>query len=121
MRAYQADSAYWLFENIGNLMNLMYQGTVGLVRPRWEAFEDDLFARQADLERVAATLSADGKRDEAIDVLTEYACGVAQYALEVGQEMLGDLFTRIALLNNPQTSRGYEDPTTWEDQAGSVY
>ena len=118
---YQAGSAYWLFENIGNLMNLMYQATVDLVRPRWEAFEDELFARQADLERHAAGLSSSGKADEAIAFLTEYACGAAQHGLEVGEEMLGDLFTRIALLNNPQTSRGYDDPKTWEDQAASVY
>jgi len=117
---YQADSAYWLYENVGNLMNLFYQGTVDLVRPRWEAFDDDLFARQAEVERTALALYADDP-DAAIDYLTDYSCGVALRGIEVGQAMLEDLWTRIALLNNPQTSRVYEPVESWRDHAGAVY
>ena len=29
--------------------------------------------------------------------------------------MLGKLFTRLALVNNPKTTRGYEDPQDWKD------
>lgn len=115
-----ADSAYWLFENIGNLMNLFYQGTVDLVRPRWEAFEDDLFRRQPDVERWASELFRRLPED-AVDYLTDYSFNQALKAVEVGQSMLEDLWTRIALMNNPQTSRVYEEIQCWANGAGSVY
>ncbi len=117
---YQPDSAYWLFENIGNLMNLFYQGTVELVRPPWEAFEETLYRRQADLERWASELYK-RRPDEAIQYLTDYSFGQACRAVEMARDMLGALWTRIALLNNPQTSRVYEPIQAWKDNAGAVY
>jgi len=117
---YQPDSAYWLFENIGNLMNLFYQGTVDLVRPRWELFEDELFRCQARVERRASELFR-SRPEDAVDYLTDYSFNQALKAIEVGQGILEDLWTRIALMNNPQTSRAYEEIETWKDSAGSVY
>jgi len=118
--AYRSDSAYWLFENLGNLVNLFYQGTVDLVRPRWAAFDHDVLERQAAVERSALDLHReDPARAERF--LTDYSCGLASDAWTLGQEILGRLFTRIALLNNPQTSRVYEDVRTWADRPGAVY
>jgi len=117
---YQKDSAYWLYENIGNLVNLFYAATVDLVRPRWTAFDRETFERQAVTERAALEIHREDP-ERAVRFLTDYACGLASDALGIGQEILGDLFTQIALLNNPQTSRGYENPSTWADQPGAVY
>jgi dipeptidase len=114
---YLPDSAYWLYENIGNLMNLFYQATVDLVKPVWNTFDARQYANQAAVEATALVLF---KKDPAaaVEYLTAYSNGIALEALEMGQDMLGKLFTRLALLNNPQTSRGYEDPKTW--RASSV-
>ena len=55
------------------------------------------------------------KDDETAEFLTTYSNGVALQALEEGKKMLGKLFTRLALVNNPMTTRGYEDPSEWKD------
>ena len=112
---YEEDSAYWLFENIGNLHNLFYQGTYDLVRPVWEAFEEKLYASQEGVEDGAMRLYELDKDDEVAEFLTAYSNGVALQALEEGRKMLGKLFTRLALVNNPMTTRGYEDPRDWKD------
>ena len=116
---YLPDSAYWLFENIGNLMGLFYQGTVDVVKPVWQAFDERSFTAQAAVEETALRLHAQSAA-EAAEYLTTYANGLAVEALQVGRDMLGKIFTRIALVNNPQTSRGYEDPKTWKG-SGAIY
>jgi dipeptidase len=116
---YLPDSAYWLFENIGNLMGLFYQGTVDVVKPVWQTFDERAFKAQTAVEETALRLHAQSPA-EAAEYLTTYANGLAVEALQVGREMLGKIFTRIALVNNPQTSRGYEDPKTWKG-SGAIY
>jgi len=116
---YLPDSAYWLFENIGNVMNLFYQGTVDLVKPIWAAFDNRQYANQAAVETLALELFHKNPA-EAAEFLTTYSNATAQEALTLGQKMLAELFTRLALVNNPQTSRGYEDPKTWKG-AGVIY
>jgi dipeptidase len=105
---YMPDSAYWMFETTGNIMNLFYQGTMDLVKPVWEQFDCYSFQRQPAIEETALKLLP---RDPvaAAEFLTTYSNSVAQEALTVVQDMFVKLFTRIALLNNPQTGRGYED------------
>jgi dipeptidase len=116
---YRPDSAYWLYENIGNLMNLFYQGTVDLVKPAWKEYDRCLFERQASVEQAALSLYQSDPA-AAVEYLTAYSNGVALDALERGQAILGQIFTRLALVNNPQTSRGYEDPKEWK-ASGVIY
>jgi dipeptidase len=116
---YRSDSAYWLFENISNISNLFYQGTLDLVRPVWKDFDDRLFTMQPCVEETAVNLYRHDPA-QAVEYLTTYSNGVALQALETGQTMLGQLFTRLALVNNPQTSRGYEDPKSWKG-SGFIY
>ena len=117
---YQDGSAYWLFKNIGNLRNLFFQGTEDLVRPAWEAFEDNLYAHQAAVEAGAMLLYQQDKHDEAAEFLTDYSYGTALRALETGKTMLNSLWTRVSLINTPMSRRGYTDPRTWDD-IGSLY
>jgi dipeptidase len=116
---YKPDSAYWMYETIGNLMNLFYQASVDLVKPVWSAFDERLFKMQNCVEDAAARLY---QQDPALAVeyLTAYSNGAALEALEVGQKMLHQLYTRMALVNNPQTSRAYEDPKSWK-ASGIIY
>lgn len=116
---YLPDSAYWLFENIGNIMNLFYDGTVDLVKPVWEDFDHKRYEFQNSIEQIALNLYKEDKQ-KMIDFLTSYSNGVALEALEVGQDMLAKLFTRLAMVNNPQTTRGYENPTEWK-KSGFIY
>lgn len=116
---YIKDSAYWIFETIGNLMNLFYQVSVDVVRPEWDAFEENLFALQPSIEKTALELHKNNP-SLAAAFLTTYSNGVALQALEKADEMIGNLYTRFALVNNPQTSRAYEDPKQWKKD-GAVY
>ena len=116
---YLPDSAYWMFENLGNLMNLFYQGTVDLVKPVWAEFDRRLFEMQPLIEETALKLH-EQSQEQACEYLTTYSNSVAIEALSVAQDMLAKLFTRIALLNNPQTSRAYEDTREWKS-AGTIY
>jgi dipeptidase len=116
---YLPDSAYWLFENIGNIMNLFYDGTVDLVKPVWEDFDHRRYEFQNSIEQIALNLYKEDKQ-KMIDFLTSYSNGVALEALEVGQDMLAKLFTRLAMVNNPQTTRGYENPAEWK-KSGFIY
>jgi dipeptidase len=116
---YLLDSAYWLFENIGNLMNLFYDGTVELVKPVWTSFDQHSFNLQPSVEKTALSLYEDNP-EKAAEYLTTYSNGVALEALEIGKDMLAKIFTRFALVNNPQTSRGYEDPKSWKE-SGVIY
>ncbi len=116
---YIEGSAYWLYENIGNIMNLFYQGTVDLVKPVWADFDRKSYEAQEGIEKIALEFYKQDSQ-KCAEFLTNYSCGVANNALDLGKKMLGDLFLRLAMVNNPQTSRGYEDPKSWQG-AGTVY
>jgi dipeptidase len=110
---YKPDSAYWLFEGIGNLMNLFYQGTVDLVKPVMQAFDERQYANQAPVEETALKLYKQNSA-AAVEFLTTYSNSIACEAREIGEGILGSIYTRLAQVNNPQTSRGYEDPKSWK-------
>ena len=116
---YLKDSAYWKFENIGNLMNLFYQVSADVVLPTWSDMEDRWFSMQPWIEQTALSMQ---KQDPALmaDFLTDYSNGLALQALEKADELLEILYTRFALVNNPQTGRAYEDPKSWR-RDGAVY
>jgi hypothetical protein len=89
------------------------------VKPVWAAFDDRQFANQPAVEALALKLYEKNPA-EAVEFLTTCSNALAQEALTIGQNMLTNLFTRFALVNNPQTSRGYEDPKTWKG-SGVIY
>jgi dipeptidase len=103
---YMEDSAYWLYENITNLVNLFFQANSSLVLPVWEAFDHARFERQAEIEKLAMALYKNDAQ-KAVEFLTDYSNGIAMDAYSIGKEMMVKLFTRIAQLNNPQTVIGY--------------
>ncbi len=100
-------------------MNLFFDGTVDLVKPVWSDFDRLRFDVQDEIEKTAVKYF-DQDKSKAIKFLTSYSNGIALEALEVGKDMIGKIFTRIALVNNPQTSRGYEKPTDWKT-SGFIY
>ena len=100
-------------------MNLFYQATVDLVKPVWAAFDRRSYAAQEGIEKIALEFYKEDPR-KAAEFLTDYSNGIANNALEVGKKILADEFLRLASVNNPQTSRGYEDPKNWQ-RAGFIY
>ena len=52
--------------------------------------------------------------DRVVEFLTGYSNGIALQALDKAREIQANLFTRIALINNPQISAAYEYPIRWK-------
>ena len=97
---YNERSAYWVFINIFDLVNLFYQKTIGEVQPVWEEWEKNLFKLQPAVEQVALELY-DKDRDLAIEFLTSYSNAKGREALEMAKGMLGKILTIIAHHNTP--------------------
>lgn len=117
---YMDNSAYWQFETIGNIMNLFYYGTRDLVIPVWEEFDRKNINNQETIEARALELFQQS-REKSAEYLTIYSNQIAIKSLEMAHVMLRKLFTRIALLNNPQTNRVYQLPVEWDQSSLNGY
>lgn len=106
---YMPDSAFWMFATAGNIVNLFYQGTVDLVRPVWERFDSRSFEMQERVEDAARSLWEQDPA-QAAEYLTSYSNGLAREALEMAQDVLTNVLTRIAILNHPSAERSRAEP-----------
>ncbi|MBI9044151.1 MAG: C69 family dipeptidase [Anaerolineaceae bacterium] len=109
---YMEGSAYWAFMNVCNMVNFFYDGTKDLVQPVWFAYDKETYELQKEIEEKAIALYKKNPQ-EAVAFLTEYSNQRAEKAYQMAIKMQHDLFTRLAMLNNPQTSRVFSDPKTW--------
>ena len=114
---YMEDSAYWLYENLTNFVNLFFQANAPLVLPVWETFDHTNFDRQTEIETLAKMYYQEDPK-KAIAFLTDYSNGLAMDAYSLGKEIQTKIFTRIAQLNNPQTKIGYIPVEEWEKNKG---
>jgi dipeptidase len=95
---YNEESAYWAFETVTNLVNLFYRNNIDLVLPKWEEWEGILFEMQPSVEQAALELyEKDPKL--AMDYLTSYSNAKGSEALQIAQDMIPKLLTRIASKN----------------------
>ena len=112
---YEKDSAFWLYTNIGNLKNLYYQALSDMVRETWDDFESRARLHHGIFEKsMAEQLRSGMKEEEMRDLLSDFSCQHSLEAYRMGEELLGDIFTRLALLNNPHTVLNFQDPKDWK-------
>jgi len=78
--------AWWTFKTLQDLVRKDVAARAGAVRPVWRQFEQDLFARQADVEKKALALWAPD-RATACRLLTSYCAEVAQRAREQARRL----------------------------------
>jgi dipeptidase len=110
---YEVDSAYWLFENIGNLTNLFYQGLHEIVEQTWEDFEARAQTKQQVIEQaVLGMLETDPEQVKSL--LSDFSYQHALEAYDAGLQLLTEIYTRLALLNTPQTALQFQDPQDWK-------
>jgi len=110
---YEADSAYWLFENIGNLTNLFYQALHDLVEQTWGDFETRACEQQIIVETAGLSAFATSPQ-KAKNLLAAFSYHQALEAYDLGTELLAEIFTRLALLNTPQTALQFQNPEDWK-------
>jgi len=107
---YEKDSAYWLYTNISNLKNLFYQPLVDVVNETWADFEGRAQEHHAQLlQRACCETDPEG----VVRMITDFAYQHALEAYQMGEDLMEEVFTRIALLNNPHTVLQYQDPKKW--------
>ena len=110
---FESDSAYWLFENIGNLTNLFYQALHVLVEKTWMDYEQSTQSRKEIMEQAVLSLLP-SYPEEAAKLLSDFSYQHALEAYERGNDLLGEIFTRLALLNTPQTALQFQNPADWK-------
>lgn len=93
-------SAYWIFREVSNLVNLFYTATIGEVSPVWRHWEEDLFNLQAEVEKTALELYKKNP-NSAIEYITTYSNAKAIEALDMAKKMISRLHTIIAHYNAP--------------------
>lgn len=109
---YEKDSAFWLNTNIGNIKNLFYQPLEKLIRETWAKYEREALCLQQDVEAAAAAVVRKNP-ERAKALLSEFSFGQAVKAYNIGLKLEEEVFTRLALLNNPHIVLHFQDPDNW--------
>ncbi|MFH1006260.1 MAG: C69 family dipeptidase [Candidatus Latescibacterota bacterium] len=91
---YDPDKAFWIFNELENLVDLDYRGNIEVVRAVWEEFETRVFEMQPAIEQAALQLL---KRDTALGraYLTDYCSSVALEAMEKAKRISLQLKTKV--------------------------
>jgi len=80
-REFSRDCAWWAYRRASKLSYIRYQEMAPVVKEVWQPLEDELFARQAEVEQKALELfKHDPVQAEAF--LTEYSLGLAKKTAE---------------------------------------
>lgn len=86
------ESAYWKFRKVQTLAMTDYENLAPVVKTKYQAFEDAVSARQADLEaRVLPLL--DSNPDHAIELLQQFSDEVLTSSLKLADSLLNELLT----------------------------
>lgn len=90
---FRRDCAWWAFRRASRLSYFRYQEMKGDVEKVWKAIEDEVFAKQEEIEKEALRLY---KRDpsQAREFLTEYCHEVANGAVEDYWKLGDDLWSK---------------------------
>jgi len=83
---YQPDKAYWIFNDLENLMGLNYSKTIGEIQSIWKSQEKEAFELQPSIENTAIELLT-GNRSTAEKFIRDYSFGRAQKALRKSKEL----------------------------------
>jgi dipeptidase len=93
-------SAYWIFREVSNLVNLFYTATIEEVNPAWRHWEEGLFNLQDEVEKTALELYRKNP-NSATEFITTYSNAKAIEALDMARRMISRLHTIIAHYNAP--------------------
>lgn len=106
---FNRESGWWISSYVQQTATINYDYAIEVIHERRQAFMDEQYETVAQKQEEAAALIAEGKNDEAVAMLTEYACTNAEthFAewLKLGDELQGDLMWGYVSMKNP----GYSD------------
>lgn len=108
------NSGWWINSYVQQTATSNYDYAIDIIHERRKGFMDEQYVKVPEIQAQAAQLIKDGKRDEALKLITDYACENAEknFAtwLKLGDELQGDLMWDIVNMKNP----GYSD--WWKEQ-----
>lgn len=102
-------AGWWVNSYVQQVATTNYDYAIEIIHERRQERMDVQYEEVAALQEELAKMIEDGKRDEAVAQLTEYACTNAEewydMWLNLGDELMGDLMWGIVGMKNP----GYSD------------
>lgn len=102
-------SGWWINSYVQQVASINYNYARPIIQERRDEKMKAQFEEVAELQEKWAAMIEEGKKDEAIAELTEYACTNAEewydMWLSLGDELLGDLMWGMTNMRNP----GYSD------------
>lgn len=110
---FQRDSGWWINSYVQQVATINYDYAIDIIHARRNEIMNAEYAVVPSMQEAAAKLVAEGKRDEAIALLTDYACNNAEARfatwLKLGDELMGDLMWGIVNMKNPGYSDWYKE------------
>lgn len=88
--SYQPDKAFWIFNDLENLMGLNYFKTIGEIQSVWKSQEKEAFNLQPSIENTAVELLKTN-RGMAEKFIRDYSFGRAQKALRSSKELTREI------------------------------
>ncbi len=93
-REFSRDSAWWAYRRASKLSYIRYQEMAPVLKEAWQPIEEELFAKQAEVEQKALELfNQDPALAEAF--LTEYSVGLAKKTAELWWQLGDQLWVRF--------------------------
>lgn len=107
------EAGWWINSYVQQTATSNYDYAIEIIHERRKGFMDEQYAKVPEIQAQAAQLIKDGKRDEALALITDYACENAEKAyatwLKLGDELQGDLMWDIVNMKNPGYSDWYKE------------
>lgn len=113
--SHSEDSAYWQFRTMSNLMFLNYDQFAPVVQDSISEFETGELERQEQKERKAADMWAENET-AAKEFMANYSSTQALLALELGEELEGQMQTNLSKQNGWELAN-QDDPTPSESES----
>ncbi len=91
---YQPNKAFWVFNDLENLMGLNYYQTIGEIQSVWNAQEKEAFALQPSIEKTAGILLRSNPK-LAKNFIKTYSFGRAHKALAAAKKLTAQIKSEI--------------------------
>lgn len=83
---FSRDAAWWAFNRLGTIAAKRWGDMHKVIDKTWKPLQNQFFAQQPEIEKQALELIQNGKRDEAIQLLTQYSNRSGNFAVDKAWE-----------------------------------
>jgi len=91
---YNPQAAFWIFNDLENLIDIHYYRRAPEVISLWKSFEEQEFAMQKSVEATALQLWK-GNPDQAREYITQYTISLSDRVLDIAKKLIQDMKSRF--------------------------